>query len=268
MFDPENKNYKRIAASTKRVVIADPNPASARMLSGILREVAQPHVYVASTVEKALSISRSADPQVIFTELTADGFNGLDLVRRLRRSEFGCRKAPVILVTGAATASAILAARDAGVHEVLRKPFSLKDLVRRLEAVMLRDRDWVEALNYVGPDRRRFNSAEYDGPLKRQCDGDETPRQARIHDALRILKATMADVGADPGQTLRVLLAQATTLQSLASEFDLSLAASELFRHASLAVQRGGGVSKQEVADWIEPLLAFLPETKGKRRAA
>jgi hypothetical protein len=48
-------------------------------------------------------------------------------------------------------AGAILAARDAGVHEFLRKPYSMKDLVRRLEAVTLRDRDWVEGVGYIGP---------------------------------------------------------------------------------------------------------------------
>ena len=64
--------------------------------------------------------------------------------QRLSRQRFAaashwiCRQAPVITVTGAATAGAILAARDAGVHEFLRKPYSMKDLVRRLEAWMKR----------------------------------------------------------------------------------------------------------------------------------
>ena len=52
----------------------------------------------------------------------------------------------------------------------MRKPFTIKDLERRLEAVTLKPRDWVEAVQYVGPDRRRFNSAEYKGPRKRKAD--------------------------------------------------------------------------------------------------
>nr|6SFT_A Chain A, Two-component receiver protein CleD [Caulobacter vibrioides NA1000] len=31
-------------------------------------------------------------------------------------------------------------------------------------------REWVEAVAYVGPDRRRFNSADYKGPRKRKAD--------------------------------------------------------------------------------------------------
>ena len=38
----------------------------------------------------------------------------------------------------------------------MRKPFTIGDLERRLEAVTLKPRDWVEAVQYVGPDRRRF----------------------------------------------------------------------------------------------------------------
>jgi adenylosuccinate synthase len=40
----------------------------------------------------------------------------------------------VILITEDATAATILAARDAGVHEFLRKPFTLKDLPAGLKA--------------------------------------------------------------------------------------------------------------------------------------
>src|SRR5215217_8938999 len=59
---------------------------------------------------------------------------------------------------------------DAGVHEFLRKPFTSGDLLKRVENVALKPRTWIEAVGYVGPDRRRFNSGEYSGPTKRKSD--------------------------------------------------------------------------------------------------
>ena len=117
-----------------------------------------------------MAACKNFEPQVIFTELTGKDLDGLNLVRTLRRSTLSCRQAPVIVVTTEATAAAIVASRNAGGHEFLRKPFTTKDLVRRLEAVCLRSRDWIEAINYIGPDRRRFNSGDYQGPRKRQSD--------------------------------------------------------------------------------------------------
>ena len=120
------------------------------------------------------------------------------------------------MISSEATAAAILGARDAGVHEFLRRPFTIKDLVRRLEAVAVRPRDWVEGVGYVGPDRRRFNSGDYSGPLRRRVDHAVTPGDARLQQALRILKAAMGAIEADPRQALRAMLAQADEIGHVA----------------------------------------------------
>jgi hypothetical protein len=144
----------------------------------------------------------------------------------------------------------------------------MKDLVRRLEVVALKDRDWVEAVHYIGPDRRRFNSGEYNGPLKRNTDGDETPYQARINQALKIVRAAVHAVDTDPEQALRAMLTQATTLQSLSTDFKLMIAAGEFNRHLTGANSRGGKLNRAEVEQWAAPLLAFLPKTGARAVAA
>lgn len=268
MFENENKTYRLMAPKLQRIVIADPNPNNSRMLTEILRDIARSNVWVAPTVDRAMKLVQSCDPQVIFSELADDNFNGLDFVRRVRRSDFAARQAPVIMTTGGATAASILAARDAGVHEFLRMPYSLKDLVRRLEVVTLRGRDWIEAVNYIGPDRRRFNSGEYDGPLKRRSDGDETPHQARVNQALKIIKSAVASVETDRDQAVRALLTQATSLQAISTDFHMTLAASEFYRHLTLAVQRGGEFKQAQTESWAKPLLAFLSKSEEEAEAA
>src|SRR5207302_6822055 len=169
--------------------------------------------WVAETHEKAVKLAGTVDPHIIFVEMGPTPVDGIALTRELRRSHLTARYAPVIMMTGQATAAGILAARDGGVHEFLRKPFTMKDLLRRLEAVTLRQRDWVEAVGYVGPDRRRFNSGDYSGSLKRRSDQRATPDSERLAQAVKILRSAINAVGSDPSQAMRSMQAQVTDLR-------------------------------------------------------
>ncbi len=267
MFDGDEKSYAKMAPLLKRVLIADPQVASARLLTNIMRDIARSHCWHAMTTERALQVAEASDPQLIVVEIGPDQVDGLAFAKALRRSTWACRKAPIITITGAATAASILAARDAGVHEFLLKPYSMKDLVRRLEAVTLRDRDWVEAMDYIGPDRRRFNSGEYGGKLKRRNDGPETPLQQKINQALKIIRAAVAASDTDPDQAMRAMLTQATTIQGLAIDFRMTLAASELHRRLFKSARAGQGFTRAEAAEWAAPMLAFMTKHDDTRPA-
>lgn len=273
MFDGDKHTIEKMQPKLKRVLIADPQPASARLFTELMRDIAQSHVWIANSTERALKIAQTSDPQIIVVELGDERVDGLGLTRKIRRSTWACRKAPIITITGTATAGMILAARDAGVHEFLRKPYSMKDLLRRLEAVTLRDRDWVEGVGYIGPDRRRFNSGDYAGPLKRRTDGSETPYQQKVNQALKIVRAAVAAVESDPQQAMRAMVTQATTLQTIATDFKMTLAASEFYRHLTKAATSGAPLTREDAQRWAAPMLAFLPKDadagrKGEAEAA
>lgn len=270
MFNDEYKLIQRMAPLMQKVLIVDPAPASARLLADLMRNLAPCQLWNSSTTRKGLEAARQVNPQLIFVELAGGGVDGIDFTRQLRRSDIACREAPVIMVTATATAGAILAARDAGVHEFLRKPYAAKDLLRRLEAVTLRPRDWIEAVHYVGPDRRRFNSGDYVGPLKRRSDA-KTPEAARILQALKILKSAISAVDAEPAQALRSMLAQTAELQRAAAvvgDVKLTAAATEFQRFLATAAQ-SGVLIPTDIEVQAAPLLAFLPkEDAAKGQAA
>jgi CheY-like chemotaxis protein len=268
VFDADKRIIEKMGPRLKRVLVADPQPASARLFSELIRDIAHSHVWIAANTERALKIAETCDPQLIVLELGDPNVDGLGVARKIRRSHFPCRKAPIITITGAATAGMILAARDAGVHEFLRKPYSMKDLLRRLEAVTLKERDWVEGVGYIGPDRRRFNSGEYAGPLKRKSDGSETPYQQKINQALKIVRAAVAASETDPDQAMRAMSTQATLLQSLATDFRLTLAASEFYRHLTRHAQSGAPLTRAAAEEWARPLIAFLPKDADAGRSA
>jgi CheY-like chemotaxis protein len=214
VFDGNIRTIQRVAAKVQRVLVVDANPATARLLADQLRQLGNVQIYPAATIEKGYAMARTVDPQLIFVEHASAGTDGLMLTRKIRRSEMICRDAPIIMCTAEATAEAIFGARDAGVHEFMRKPFTIGDLERRLEAVTLKPRDWVEAVQYVGPDRRRFNSAEYKGPRKRKADAAGTVA-ARLSQALRIVRSAAGALDTDPMQARRALAAQAVELRKV-----------------------------------------------------
>lgn len=260
MYDGDRRLIDRMAPKLKRVLVADPEPGAARLFSDLMRDICQCHIWIAGNTERALKIAETCDPQLVIVSLGDERLDGLALVRKLRRSTWTSRKAPVITITGAATTGMILAARDAGVHEFLRKPYSMKDLIKRLEAVTLKDRDWVEGVGYVGPDRRRFNSGDYSGPLKRKTDGSETPYQQKVNQCLKIIRAAAAAAETDPAQAMRAMLVQAQTLQSMATDFHLTLAASEFYRFLVRHQQSGEALSKAKAESWSAKILTFLPK--------
>lgn len=269
MFDNDAKIVQAMAPLVQRVLIADPQTANAKLIGELLRSLFRCQAWAAPTTAKALKLAESIGPDVIFVELSADGFDGLDFTRRLRRSTLACRQAPVIMVTGNATAASILAARDAGVHEFLRRPFTVKDLTRRLEAVTLRPRDWVEAVDYIGPDRRRFNSGDYTGPLKRRTDAGAAPDASKTSQALKILRSAIAAVERDPQQALRAMKTQLHDLRKTAAQagdVKLTTAVIEFARHIDALEHEGKPLARPDLEREAAPLLAYLP--KDDRTAA
>ena len=267
-----SKPNEALSPSLGRVLVVDGSQATVRMLTELLHNIWPGKTRAASTTQTGLGIAQSFDPRLIFVEYADEGLDGLAFTRKLRRSEFTCRKVPVIMVTGQATRAAIMGARDAGVHEFLRKPFTNKDLLRRLEAVTLQPREWVEAINYIGPDRRRFNSAGYKGARKRQVDAaiEATPERVRIIQALKIVAVAPASIETDPHQVRRALNAQAAELRRAGrATADSDLAAAAMQLQAYLA-----GLSDDSMLTWsgltphTDKLLTFMPKKEPARRPA
>jgi len=237
-----NPLTREAAQQVRRGLVVDSNPASARMVAELLKTLGVGTINQEISGSGALLVCEQIEPQVIFTELTGPRLNGLEFVRNLRGSDLPCRKAPVVMFTAEATAATIIAARDSGVHEFLRRPFTLGQLAKRLEAVILHPREWVEAINYIGPDRRRFNSGDYKGPRKRLIDQPIPADAERIRQALQILKAAIAAIETQPAQALRSMQAQAKTLKTCAvseANMRMTMAVSAFQRSLQTSVETG-----------------------------
>jgi CheY-like chemotaxis protein len=241
VFNRTARTTQNVASILRRVLIVDSNPDATRALGETVRAHGGPEIWSAQSGAKALKLAAKIDPQLIFCVFQDGSVDGAVFTRALRRSDLAGRKAAVVLVTSEADARSILACRDAGAHEYLKRPFTARDVARRIEAALVPARGWVEAVDYVGPDRRRFNSAEYPGPLKRLTDEPAPPQSVRVGEALKIIGSALAAIDHEPGQALRALRVQATDLEAAAAELGdnrLASASRDLNRFLSEAPGR------------------------------
>ena len=243
MFNADPRLLARISRHIERVLVADPNAASARLVGELVKELGARQPLYAATTERALELAKELEPQLVFTELSGPDLDGVELTHRLRRSSLVCRKAAVVVMASAPREGAIKASRDAGAHEFLVKPFTAGHLFKRVENVALKPRLWIEAKMYVGPDRRRFNSGEFSGSRKRRSDSAEALRLSTVFAAAESqIRQQLELYELRPAQALKGLLEQASQLQGAAfhhADPDLAASISSLIGYLALSVERG-----------------------------
>jgi two-component system, OmpR family, alkaline phosphatase synthesis response regulator PhoP len=97
---------------------------------------------VASTGEQGLSLAldQQNPPIVILLDLMLPGMSGIDLCRRLRR-ENHTRRTPIIMLTAKTSEADRVAGLDLGADDYIAKPFSVRELLARVRAVLRRTDD-------------------------------------------------------------------------------------------------------------------------------
>ena len=159
--------WSRKAGQFAPVLVVSAERGVAQRLAEMIRGLG-PAVEVvwASGKDDAWRQIEAHHPKLIFLEQPGHEMDALALVKKLRQSDLPSRQAAVVMMSDEATVGAMRAAQAAGAHEFLIRPFSAVDLAKRLEAIAAIARNWIESDVYVGPDRRRFNSAAK-GPERR-----------------------------------------------------------------------------------------------------
>jgi len=179
-----------MARALQKVLIVDDDPQRAQSLCAILEKVGSGEIFVDPLGSDSLQSVRQFDPTLILAAYrgvkSEHSLDGIAFTRALRWSRLRSRKLPVIVFKTIMSQSELIEARDAGVHEVLSLPFAWQDLVRRMEVISQTPRHWIEAEYYVGPDRRRFNSAQNKPNKPQRRSEDHNPSHPSLLAARRI----------------------------------------------------------------------------------
>lgn len=95
---------------------------------------------VAETGEAGLAAAldtQAGPPSLIILDLMLPGMSGTELCRRLRR-EPQTRRTPIIMLTARTSESDRVAGLDLGADDYITKPFSVRELMARVRAVLRR----------------------------------------------------------------------------------------------------------------------------------
>ncbi len=94
---------------------------------------------VAESGEKGLrlALNEKNPPALIVLDLMLPGMSGMELCRRLRREPL-TEKTPIIMLTAKAAETDKIAGLDIGADDYIIKPFSVKEVIARVRAVLRR----------------------------------------------------------------------------------------------------------------------------------
>ena len=129
-------NQEEAEVRRKTVLIVDDEAAIREMVSLAL-ETAKFNVLEASDAQEGRAIIIDSQPDVVLLDWMMPGTTGLELLRRLRRDPL-TEKIPVILLTAKTSEDSKITGLDSGADDFISKPFSPKELVSRIRAVIRR----------------------------------------------------------------------------------------------------------------------------------
>ena len=117
----------------QRILVVDDEPAVTDLLAYNLRK-AHYEVLLAADGVEALRLARQAAPDLILLDLMIPEVDGLDVCRELRKSS----DVPVIMITARGEEIDRVVGLELGADDYVTKPFSVRELIARIKAVLRR----------------------------------------------------------------------------------------------------------------------------------
>ncbi|MBK5266328.1 MAG: response regulator transcription factor [Acidimicrobiia bacterium] len=128
----------------KTILVVDDELKITRLLRDYLQQAGF-SVLTAADGPSALAVARREHPDMIVLDLGLPGLDGLDVTRALRTTS----DVPIIMLTARADESDRIVGLELGADDYLVKPFSPKELVARVRAVLRRVDASVETPDIV-----------------------------------------------------------------------------------------------------------------------
>jgi two-component system, OmpR family, response regulator RegX3 len=162
-----------------RVLFVEDEPSIYEPFSKALaREGFEP--VVARTAAKALELAEDGDFAIVLLDLTLPDGDGRDVCLALRRTS----SVPILMLTARGTETDRIVGLELGADDYVVKPFSPKELVARVRAVLRR----TETAHADGPELLRVADVEVDVPRMRVSVGGRpvelTPTEFQLLAAL------------------------------------------------------------------------------------
>ncbi len=119
-----------------RILIVDDEPDIREVIRFALEGVGF-HTTEAQNADEALGQIRSNSPDLVLLDWMLPGRSGVDLAKYLKRDP-DSRDLPIVMLTARTAESDLVQGLDAGADDYVTKPFSPRELVARIHAVLRR----------------------------------------------------------------------------------------------------------------------------------
>jgi len=128
---------------TQRVLIVEDDPDIALSLRYCLEREGGFQVTIAPDGERGLSEARAAPPHLVLLDLALPGLDGMEVCRALRATR-ETASVPIIMLTARVEERNKVAGLERGADDYITKPFSLREVLARVRAVLRRAQGGVE----------------------------------------------------------------------------------------------------------------------------
>jgi len=118
------------------VLVVEDEPSIQELIAASLQHAGH-HVLLAGSAEEAEQLVRDILPDVVLLDWMMPGMTGIQYARRLRNQE-RTRDLPIIMLTARSEEHDKVAGLEAGADDYLTKPFSPRELLARIKAVLRR----------------------------------------------------------------------------------------------------------------------------------
>jgi len=170
----------------ERILVVDDEPKIVKLARDYLERSGYA-VLSAGDGRTALSIARSEKPDMVVLDLNLPQLDGLDVCRTLRRES----DVPIIMLTARIDETDRLIGLELGADDYITKPFSPRELVARVRAVLRRVRGGLVPTEFIQA-----------GDIEIDLNGHRVSRAGETLQLTRIEFNLLAILAQHPGQTL------------------------------------------------------------------
>lgn len=167
------------------ILVVDDEPKIAKLARDYLEKNGF-RVQTAGDGPTALAAARHHRPDLVVLDLNLPGMDGLDVCRALRRQS----AVPIIMLTARVEETDRLIGLELGADDYISKPFSPRELVARVRAVLRRAQGGLQPASLVRA-----------GDLEIDLDGHRVSRAGQSIQLTRIEFSLLAVLAQHPGQT-------------------------------------------------------------------
>ncbi len=132
----EKGEQKVISVRGKKVVVIEDEPDISEVIEYNLSREGY-RVYATRDGEEGLQAVKRERPELVLLDLMLPGLDGIEVCRRLKENPV-TRSLPIIMVTAKGEESDVVLGLGIGADDYVTKPFSPKELIARIKAVLRR----------------------------------------------------------------------------------------------------------------------------------